>query len=215
MILSGGTTASENGVLLTVELTPADLTAVKLDNRLCTDFTNCYINLPDGTVLDMAQNRLQAVIDMATTFIFDTSGPELIEFSLDLNSGQFSMTFNEPVEPNTRDFSAITLQNAVEATVQYQLSGGNLITSGTNPFIDFSLLPEDLNNIKSIDNLASSIDNTYIAITNSLIDDVFNLDNIPLLDGVNATQVSVYTQDLAPANLVGFSYLDLNLGRSS
>ena len=210
LVLSGGSTISENGLTIVVELTANDLSQLKLDDRICTAFTNCYFNMPEGTLVDMAENPVQPSITRATSFIFDTSGPELVEFSLNLNTGQMSLTFDEPVDPTTRDLSAITLQDAAEATIQYTLSGGNVDSLDPSTVLSFTLLLQDLNNIKSMDNFTKAQFNTFITIGANLIEDVYGLDNVPILDGVNATQVSVYIQDMTSPILSQFLSLDLN-----
>ena len=213
--LNGGTTASENGLSLQVQLTPADLTSLKLNNGLCTDLPNCYLNLPTGAIRDMAGNPIQTVILRASSFIDDTSGPLIVGFEFDLNAGRIALTFNEPVNlPNSGNFAAITIQNAPTSTTQYRLNGGTSLTTAIGPVIEFTLLQNDLNSIKSISGLATSMADTYLTATSALSTDVSvrRLPNIALVNGVNAIQAMPYVIDMQRVNLQSFQNLDLDVG---
>ncbi len=110
--------------MIRLQLATNDLTAVKLDNFLCSDLQNCHLQLPPSAVEDMACNQLEPAILRVTEFIRDTAGPILLQFHLHLNLGRITLTFNEPI--------------------QRQLTGGSILTTNAGLTLEFSLLPEDM-----------------------------------------------------------------------
>ena len=81
-------------------------------------------------------SSLQAVM-----VIPDTTGPRLVSFTFDLDSGLLTLQFSEPVTDLNAMPSAITLQSAFTGTAtSYTLTGGGLQSHastavGTQPHI--------------------------------------------------------------------------------
>lgn len=186
------------------------LDTVKADNRFCTSFTNCYVSITVGAISDVAGNPVDNGVLMLNNFIGDTTGPALRDFSLDMNMGQVMLTFDEIVNPSTFDITALTLQNALDATVNYTLTGGTRTSSpvaATN--VAFSILVNDFNVIKSLEGLASSRNNSFITFTPELVDDLNSNSAQPLIDGANSTQASTYMMDITRVSLASFTQFDL------
>ena len=188
---------------------PDPLDQIKLNPQLCTDFPNCYINIPNGTVVDVAGNPSVASVTMLTTFIPDTTGPQLRSFELDLNTDQVTLSFDEIVNPSTLDFTAITFQSDVSGTFFHTLSGGNRITTSSSPEVVFSLLKQDLDILKATTGLAESRNTTFITFTPDMIDDLSGNDVQLLICTSNTTEASVYQADTDPVSLDQFSEFDL------
>ena len=210
--LTSGTTTGSDGTTILVYLTQGDLDAIKVDNSLCTGFFNCFINIPSTLIMDMAGNPVEARIVQTIDFVNDMTGPSLSSFDFNLENGMITLGFDEAVVPSTLRINAITLQNAVSGISSYTLTGGNTITDQRQSALQFELFPLDLNEIKFRRDLATNDSNTYITITDRLVEDTAGISNIPRLNGSTALTVQVFTMDMSPVSLVQFSELDLNLG---
>ena len=184
---------------------------IKDDNQLCTGFQNCYVNLPSGAILDVAGNPVTgSVLRLDTTgFVPDETGPSLIGFSIDMNTGRTILTFDEFVNPNTLDFTALTFQDALNSTLSYTLSGGQRLSTDSTREVEFSFSAQDLNTLKATDGLVTGRNNTYISFTSGLLDDLSGNDARPLIDGVNATIASSFALDMSPVSLVSFAEFNL------
>ena len=186
------------------------LDAVKADNRFCTSFTNCYVSVSLGAIDDVAGNPVDNGVLMLNNFIEDTTGPALTGFSLDMNVGQVMLTFDEIVNPSTFDITAVTLQDALVATVNYTLTGGTRTSSPVAATsVVFSFLESDFNIIKSLEGLATSRNNSFITFTPELVDDLSNNNAQPLVDGANSTQALTYMMDITRVSLASFTQFNL------
>ena len=201
------TVAPSEEIILLVDGSILDI--IKADDRFCTSFTNCYVRVTVDALRDVAGNPVDHNILMLNTFIGDTTGPGLMEFSLDLNLGQFMLTFDEIVNPSTLDATALTLQNALEANVSYTLVGGTRTSSTAATDVTFSILEDDLNAIKALEGLATNRNNSFITFTSALVDDLSDNDARYLIDGVNATQAVTYMMDITQVSLSSFTQFDL------
>ena len=194
-----------------IKLVSCILDDIKDNIQLCTDFPNCYINIPEGAVYDVVGNPVLGSVTRLSMakFIPDTTGPKLQSFELDLNTEQVTLSFDEIVNPSTLDFTAITFQSDVPGTFFHTLTGGNRITTSTSPEVVFTLLKQDLDILKATSGLAESINSTYISFTRAMIDDLSGNDVQLLVCTSNAAQAAVYTADTGEVSLDQFSQFDL------
>ena len=114
----------------------------------------------------------------------DSTPPSLSNFTFDLGNGQLRLTFNETVNPDEFDTKEIRLQsnsNTSDPKLFYDLTGykSGLDGSPSNEVI-LDLLLTDLNNIKDLENLGTSVENTFIAFSESLTQDMAQNPVIPI-----------------------------------
>ena len=112
--LTGGT-VSASGVNITIALTAADLVAIKQDRRLCTYRATCYLTAQTNAAADFSSNALVPIPDgspgkIAQLLVADSRSPVLGSFDLDLNSGNLTLTFDEPLDPLSVDVTQLVLQ---------------------------------------------------------------------------------------------------------
>ena len=110
-----------------------------------------------------------------TTYTRDSTSPNLLNFSLDMDSGLVVLEFDEVVDKNSLDPTAITLQYdsyAGSSANLYQILNATNDASNVNALIlKFSLGLTDMNNIKALTGLAISPDTAYLRSTSSLVTD--------------------------------------------
>ena len=83
--------------------------------------------------------------------------------------------------------------------------------SADDPVITVLIGKDDLNEIKRLADLATSISNTFIVLSSDTIMDM-NRNNLTEVESTNAVQVSRVIPDETPPIIEGFD-LDMNLGR--
>ena len=222
--LTGGSVFDSIGPTITIELSPVDLNNVKKNKNVCQSKFNCYIRYSEDTFFDLASNGAVEVGFTAPgdpktypeTLIADSTGPEVEEFQLDLDSNTLVIVFDEPIQ----EFSstAVTLQNAFNASISHTLSSTDDATVVDNTVT--LLLPEiDANTLKSIDTFATNLNNTYLTHTSAIAEDVgaglSGIDGNPAqerFNAVNSLQAESVTEDLTPPDYADFSEFDLNTG---
>jgi len=167
---------SDDGLLVSMELDFDDLNEIKFLCNLAVDNDTTYLSVMNASVLDFFGNPLESVLGLMTAnLIPDTTGPELVEFSLDMNIGALLLTFSETVDVMTFDVMQITFQDRSAFNISdnttvtnYTLTGGDY-TMENSTIIQLNITLEDLNNIKQLPPLATEQYYTYISSTEMLM----------------------------------------------
>lgn len=214
--LTGGDILTSDGPIVTIELSADDLDEINLMSGLAAGVTSTYLTLTELAVTDAEGNQVEPLTASnaanVTSFVEDTTPPELRSFVLDLNNGQLYLNFTEAVNDATFDFNGFILSSGIvlnESTV-IPLDGGIVINIDRS-VISVSLTLSDLNTIKLFrDDLGFEVNSTLLSVaTASLYDTSGNpLNGTAFLAAENITVDSVLPE------LLSFA-LDMNTGELS
>ena len=95
---------------ITIGLSVQDLNSIKLAD-LGSHTTNTYLTTEDGAVSDISRNFL--VMPKTPLQVYqvlpDQTPPQLLNFTLDLNTSQLILTFQEAVDITTINVSGLTI----------------------------------------------------------------------------------------------------------
>jgi hypothetical protein len=217
--LTGGTTSSQDGITVRIELSDADRVNLALNSGICVSRGTCWIVFTPNMIDDLYGNPVTEVLISDTgntdrlpqTFVADTTGPQLLSFTTDMNAGTFALTFDEPVRSSTFDPCKMTIQaasNASDNSVVVTLcSGEDSSASGNNDVnILVTLSTDDLNAVKAA-LLAASINDTFISMLEGAVEDLTNPDAnaSPAINSTVAIQTQSYTADSTSPQLSEFS----------
>ena len=193
-----------------------DMNEIKRRTDLATSNITTYLTLRPHAILDMNGNEVVPIANdnatQVTNYTEDTTNPQLVEFSLDLNLGSLHLTFNETVNFTSTNFTQLTLLSGrgpnITATVP--LSGGAITNTLDSTVVDIILTVDDLNTLKRIRSIATSVADTYLSVEEGAVWDMNDnpVDAIPPYSAVMATNV---TEDVSHPHLVDFD-LDTDLG---
>ena len=219
--LTNATTDDPNGVTVMFNLSRTDLTAVQADPFICTRRYNCYVRLLSNAFRDAAGNPVQTVIEahpgfIVTQFFLDTENPLLETFSLDMDAGMITLTFNKAVSYQSLQLQQLTLQSALDGTLSgvttYTLTGG-MVPGPDGGEIVIILTETDFDYFRANDAIATSVNDTFIFFSENLItdvaDDPLNVIAVPNTAAVQADRV---VSDQTPPTISEFQ-LDLTLDR--
>ena len=146
--LTKGTTKSNVGNVIVIDLDIGDVNALKLldsastNGALCTNAkgNNCILRLQTTFIKDVSGNGLKALVK--TDFIapqklvLDSTAPVVKTVSLNVNTGSISLTFDEPVQSDGLAPSAITLQNnPAKGSASETLTLSETVVSGSDSTI--------------------------------------------------------------------------------
>ena len=197
----------------------ADREIIKVTDGLAEDADSTFIYFSENAFYDLMGNGITAKPSRTALhlenegYIEDSSRVSLIRFKLDMNQGTISLIFNDAVNISSISYSSLVIQNQSASTDNsYQLTGGvfrNDSLGGINSQLILTL--RDLNVIKGLLSLASSIENTFITFTSAFIRDYEGRDIIPI-PATNALQAQSYYHDVTSPELEVFASLDMNLG---
>ena len=110
--------------VLVLQLNAHDYREIVLNSRIATSILTTHISLPVGAVFDFAGNPLVDIPPsegrVVQQLIPDNTIPMLLMFDLDINTGTL-LEFDNVMNPDRLDPTAITIQDAALATVSYTL----------------------------------------------------------------------------------------------
>ena len=210
---SVGTLSGQVVIELTVSNT--DLNEIKRRSLLATDVNSTRISITNYLVLDMNGNRNEEILPgnatAAERHIPDERQPTLIHFELDLTLDTLTLSFSETVNATSLSVAGVVILNE-NFTSHRRLEGGHFVVHhpmdwADDPIIVIALDVSDLNYIKSVRDLATGYNDTFIAIENFTVADMNGNLVEPIYTG-DPRPVFVYTQDLVRPELVSF---DLNI----
>jgi len=215
----GGSLLVPNDPVLVIQLGQSDLNYIKIFRDLATDISNSYLTIESGTIRDMNSNMVEEVTPLnplqVQMFEEDRADPVLVDFELDMDSGELTLTFSETVDVFSLDVSEIFLQNDVASSIEDQwrftpgiLDSETFSTSLDGPTIIVEIGSTDLNEIKRLTQLATSNYSTYLILSERAVNDTNNNPVVSIKNG-NATQANLVIPDTSRPQLRNFS-LDLN-----
>lgn len=194
-----------------------DMNALKNNLDLATSELNTYVTFPTTVATDIYGQRPPGVLATQVQMLIpDTTGPMLVSFDLDLNTGILNLTFDEVVNPTTIMVEGITIQNSPNSSLlEYDFAfDSHTFIEDVEPLINYTgvatlqlPLDLDLNALKIAPNMANSMNDTFIRINIGTVLDMNNNPNQPVYDG-DAIQISNIVEDTSPPFL---RYFDLNL----
>eukprot|EP00731_Ephydatia_muelleri_P036559 Em0277g4a len=150
---------------LAVRLGPQELTMLKELVNLGQSINITFVMLQNGTVLDTYGNPSVPTTVSVSTILQDTARPILTSFDLDMNNGVLVFYFSQVVIPTTFQPTFVTLQNYYSSpTANKTLTGGVISNPGTNTrALNLQLTTADIFFIKSVSNLAKTLNTTFLS----------------------------------------------------
>ena len=176
VIISGTVFTVENlNTELSFIVTLGTLNSVKFETTLCTSFTNCLLGVTATSFSDTSGNAISPSLSniVATVLTEDMTQPELIAYTINLDSSSIAFTFSEPIDPQSFDPFGITLDIDIndlimsgDDSIQYppvSLGGASSIVDVTEKGTVFRIQLEasslvDLKLLVTSGNIACSIE---------------------------------------------------------
>ena len=199
-VANSSTLASD---VVEISLSVSDLLSIKLNRNIATGLFNTYLFVSSGLVTDVNHNNNTMSNGLAVSrFTPDTTPPELLSFTFDLNLGTLVLNFNDLINASSFNAIAITLQNSALAQQGYTLTQSST-SSPDGLRIVADLSSDDLNIIKLIPTLCTTISNCFITVTQSVARDLNGQPTVPIPNG-NALSVTQFTDDATNPELISW-----------
>jgi hypothetical protein len=213
--ISGGLVASETySTVATFVLPDDDLHAIKLLTSLGTADSNTRLTVNSTLVVDMADVAVTAV-DIAnsivpTSFVADTTAPQLVNATLDFSTNTATLEFDEPVLASSVN---VTLVGYVASAngVGTVLTGVSHVSSGNGLIMTIQIDNADLDGFQVEPTLCTDVSNCFVTLASTAVTDMSGNDVTGVLASSPGTVGSVVA-DTIPPELVAF---DANLGNGT
>ena len=206
----------EGNNVLKISLSNSDFDALELRPDVATMRTNTYLAMERRTVTDRSNLRIMAEQIAGSDavaplyFVGDSTPPEIISYSLDLNTNSMAFTFNELVRVSSFDPERIAILSQPFGGISYNLTGGRVhrYLSDTSRMVSFTLVDNDVLYLKLNTSIATGVGNTYLVVLEGFAIDIngdANRQSQPL-------QVASFVPDTVGPSVVSFD-LNMNTGQ--
>ena len=198
-----------------IVLSDADFDAIQLRPDLATVESNTLLSMEPRTVTDHSNRHImvEQISDsnpaMPSSFMRDTTPPEITSFTLDLDSNRMTLTYSEPV--NVSSIFAHSLQisshrNPNSEDISHNLTYSQL-DAPTARVIGFNLSLTSTTFLKITPGIATGTEDTFLSAPTGIVHDIIGIPSNLLLS------LSAYAviADTSPPSVVRFG-LDLNMG---
>lgn len=216
------TDSSKDSPILIVPLLRSDLFELQR-TEVASSLQTTFLALHSSVIADMNGNNVVAVSNSnalgVTTFIEDASSPMIESFILDYTLEHLQLIFSEVVDLSTFLVNDFILQNKHyldSDTLTFSLTSNStlLAMDFDGNVVDIEIGAEDFNAIKSFDNFATNLTNTFLSMPFIGVLDTSG-NRMVLISSFNALQATmIVVSDTVPPVIEQFS-LDLNQGEVS
>ena len=208
-ITAATVTPQVNRGSFTLILTANDVNRIKLNGDIG-NVVSTYMRALASVAVDMAGNiaMLGDPVE-ASDIIVDQTPPELDRFVLDLDSDTLELTFDEPVNVSSLQFSQFTLYSSdsiINSDVSISLSGSS--ASSDDDEISVSITVSVALDIKRTDGIGVNPSNTFLHFLSDSVRDVAGNYIMAMPD---ALQVSLVVEDMTGPLVESFD-LDVDAG---
>ena len=211
--LEAGTAITDDDTVLIISLHADDTNYIKRYTNLATNESNTFILFNNLTLTDMNGNPVTSIpatnATQAAVFVPDTTSPFLVYYQLNLTSEELYFVFDETINVNSFDATSLRLVSGPGDNTSYQLTGGEIVADQNDTTFALILTTSDLNEIKKLENLATSLDNTFLEFDAALLTDMNNNYVEPIVN--DSQQTVLFTPDMVSPELLSY-HLDMNMG---
>eukprot|EP00041_Stephanoeca_diplocostata_P007156 m.98680 g.98680 ORF g.98680 m.98680 type:complete len:464 (+) comp16758_c0_seq2:1660-3051(+) len=191
---------------ITIMLSDVNAAAIKADRGIGSTLQNSFITISGNTVRDMSSNPNTPATVRASLLLADGKAPVLLSYTLDMNLAIMNLSFDDIMSAGSLRPGFITLLNANSSQSRALVNTTGSTVDGYNIVLAFG--SEDLNALKSIRDLATGEQDTFLVMQSSAIEDPAGQRVEPVLQPLQAHQV---VPDLT-APFLEFTQLDIGEG---
>ena len=200
-----------------LELEFDDLNAIKINTELATNDSDVYISITSDVAVDIynqpSNELLPEFAMLVQKYTADTTPPQLVTFTLDIDGGILELTFDEAVDPSSLIYERISIHNTRNESAlileMHTFQNGFVAMNDTGTVVvTIELSTPDLAGLQYRTSLALTLNDTFISLQNGTILDMNSnpSSEIAFDSALEAFQV---IPDTSPPELVAFD-LDLN-----
>jgi hypothetical protein len=191
-----------------VRLSMNDINTIKAHVDIGISISTSFLALTSDTILDMSSNSIVPIISndalQVGNYTADSTSPSLVSFSANLYTRMLVLTFDEAVSPSTFDPSSLSIGNS-DFSAGYTLTPSSYTSSMYSTILLIALSQTDLDNMRNIGDLATSVNNTYLSAQSGTVQDTSGLLLNPILQ-TSPLQVSIFVDSPTLISFASTSY---------
>ena len=190
--------------LIVVTMATSVLNGIRADPQVCTSISDCIVFLTNSSFMDVSGNPLIPSSLLPSHFIADSTQPQLLSFTLDLNTGNLVLTFSEAMDATSFDSLGVTFFSSGNNQSQGVVLREAVVSSvvAFNSVLMNTVGSNTLNQLKRL--VSNGTGGIYLSMQNLTISDAAGNVVVPIPVS-SAIMVSVFTADTTPPVLLRFT----------
>jgi hypothetical protein len=196
---------------LQFSISRTDLDEIKRSPGLCTSNADCALSVQPSAVLDMNDNGVKSAQLPVSVFSGDDKVPSIVSFSIDMNTGVLSLSFDETVNAATLDVEKISLFAAANQTLRLRITKSSTVKQQNNATLHVTLSGTDLDDLKSLRIVSANSGDVQVLIDSAAVLDMSNnpvaatnkVGALTILEDKTAPTLESWTIDLDTGLLKG------------
>ena len=215
IVLSGGSFDISASPSVSISLTSNQLDSLKINKYIASHSNNTFLSIFTTTIRDMSTppNAVIPVTLQVRLLTLDDTRPSLVMWYPDFYRFTVLLYFSEPIDSSSIVPTSISFQSQlvfnINKTANLTLSGGNT-SSSDGKLIIVNIPITDLNSIKGLPLLLSSLNNSFITITPSLCQDIAGNEVVEIARSFSLMASNFIRDDVKP-RLISWA-LDMDTG---
>jgi len=211
--LVGGTASIGRSTTVSIELDVLDMNAIKKNTNLAYDFSSVFLQIEGGAIRDMNSKPVNAVPAddarplLANDFTPDTTPPNMVGFTFNMNDFTLILTFDETILASSVTPSDLTF---VSGAASHSLSDYDTKSAEDSTEITVKLTVGDMNALKLDQVLAIDAASTALSFSAAFAKDMTNINTITAFT-TDTQHINGYSPDTQGCEINGFA-LNLNTG---
>lgn len=195
-------TTSATSFSILISIGYDDLNQLKEMSNLATERMNTFVSVSELFLVDTSENYIAESSVMVSTFVVDSTPPEVVYFDMQLTSpAALQVHFSEAVSIGSNTSRSFTLQNDLSSpSISLALTSIDTITQPKLDELEITLRLSYTTRLLTDDGIGSSVDSLFLSLVPEDLMDHNNNDVIPVLTS-NALKVRLLSKLL----LVKFS----------
>ena len=204
LVISNTTVSGSTlGDVVYIDLTMTDDIFLKVTSGVGDTINNTYLTVENASIYDASGIAIEPVTLLtavqAEEIVEDETAPELLEYSLDLNNGYLTLTFDEPISAASLEGESVVFTDSSNSSAVVTTLALQPTTSANSSenFLSISLLQQDLDRVKPL-----ARDNVFLRLLSGAISDISNnpIETISLEDAL--TPASIVNDSTRPQLLM-------------
>jgi len=193
-----------DGLQVDVVLTTLTLDRIKFNSVMYVSTITSYLSVRSTFAVDMAGNSIAPILSTAalraSSYQVDVTSPTLVQYELNMNIGELTLTFSETISEVSFTVTEVQLQSASYVAAAdigsfaYTLTGGAVSFSALSTVVTVQLTLLDMNILKQRE-IGRSAVASWLVFTSSTVQDKSGDRVVALVNGQNAQMAAVYTPD--------------------
>uniref|UniRef100_A0A1X7SLR0 Uncharacterized protein n=1 Tax=Amphimedon queenslandica TaxID=400682 RepID=A0A1X7SLR0_AMPQE len=210
LVTLDGSKSTALSTIVTITVTDSVLRNIRNTQGLATTASSTFLNVTAGAIQDTSSTPIASVVFGTTNYRADLLPPFVSTYTFDLDAGEITITFDNPVQFSSFNVSKLFLSESNSSLNAIRLDQATPSATAESNVISVSLSVDTVDTIKLDLDFATHSNNTYIYHESLIVCDIAN-NCAEELESDDAVVATTFIADTTSPRLLNF---ELNINAS-